>query len=196
MKKMRTIPIIPEKETRCLSLNLALVPLQQAIALAERLNFDPELVRIVYKEHTEYHLLLWQGAIGDTPSDLDDRIDAIADEVAPRAIRHAFQTKRTKDTWVIYAVMDSDEVGWEQRLLMPSGSVTEIISESFYPSNSSVQLPTVGDRVVEYANLVDENEGVTHSREGDWIVVKTEVFSGENKNILVCRCKWSPIDPK
>ena len=42
--------------------------------------------------------------------------------------------------------------GWEERKLMPSGGLTEMLTEAW---DFSGKLPQIGDRVREYTNLED-----------------------------------------
>ncbi len=36
------------------------------------------------------------------------------------------------EAWVIYKASTDDAPGWQERLLMPSGSLTSILSEEFW----------------------------------------------------------------
>lgn len=77
------------KGQRFLSVNLALVDLTEITDLAKELGFKPELVQIPSRSGTQVHALLWQGTIADTPADMDDRVDVLADRINPDAIRYA-----------------------------------------------------------------------------------------------------------
>ncbi|NEP57732.1 MAG: hypothetical protein F6K31_12025, partial [Symploca sp. SIO2G7] len=66
------------------------------------------------------------------------------------------------ETWIVYKSETMSDYGWEERQLLPSGSITDILSEEW---DSSGKLPKVGDRIREYANLDDPNQGgITHGR--------------------------------
>ncbi|MDX2096379.1 MAG: hypothetical protein SFW36_01265 [Leptolyngbyaceae cyanobacterium bins.59] len=85
---LKTIPSIPSKGWRYLSINLALVNVEHGLSAAKKLGFSPELAQINYPMgSSEIHLLLWSGPIEDAPSDMHDRIDALADMVDSNAIR-------------------------------------------------------------------------------------------------------------
>lgn len=86
---IRAIPYIPAKGTRILSVNLSLVNHAELISIVSRLGFEPEIVQVARRKKTELHALLWQGQIEDTPSDLDAKIDVLADSIDTKAIRYA-----------------------------------------------------------------------------------------------------------
>lgn len=94
------------------------------------------------------------------------------------------------ETWILFKAEPSDE-GWEDRKLMPSGSLTELLAENL---DWSGELPQVGDRVREYANLADPGNGATHGRDGDWVVSKIHQFSSfdTEQRIVVCHCSYQP----
>ncbi len=100
-----------------------------------------------------------------------------------------------RQTWIIYKSNDPDDFGWEDRQLLPSGSLTSILSEEWHYS-SNPEIPTVGDRVREYANLNDPGNGVTHGRDGEWEVVRVCQFASfdTDERIVVCYCQYQPID--
>lgn len=87
IKGIRTLSYIPKKGWQFLSVNLALVPLEEISQIAKQLDFKAELVQIPSRVDVELHALLWEGAIADAPSDMNDRIDQLADMVNPAAIR-------------------------------------------------------------------------------------------------------------
>jgi hypothetical protein len=90
IEAISTIPVIPVRGQRYLSVNVGVVPLSSVVKAASELGFTTNLVRISYRLGTELHVLLWQGSIADTPSDLDERIDRLADIVDPSTIRHCW----------------------------------------------------------------------------------------------------------
>ena len=96
------------------------------------------------------------------------------------------------ETWIIYKA-ESDAHGWFERRLIPNGGLTDIIAEEW---DYSGRPPKVGDRVREYANLEDPGNGVTHGRDGDWVVSRIAEFASPNTNdrIIVCHCDYSPIE--
>ena len=95
-------------------------------------------------------------------------------------------------TWIIYKADSMGAEGWEQRKLMPSGSGTDILWENW---DHSGKVPQVGDRTREYRNLTEPNNGITHGKDGDWVVTGIEHFSSfdSSDRIVVCYCAYSPI---
>ena len=98
----------------------------------------------------------------------------------------------TSEIWIIYQTL-GDAHGWENRQLMPDGDLTDILAEEL---NFSRELPEVGDRIRDYANLADPGNGVTHSRDGDWQVAGVQQFSSfdTQNRIVVCHCEYAPIN--
>ena len=93
---IRTLSYIPTRGKRFLSVNLALVDLAEIGDIAKELGFKLELVQIPCQSGTQIHALLWEGAIADTPPNLDERIDILADRINTDAIRHAWNRGRLK----------------------------------------------------------------------------------------------------
>lgn len=88
---IRTLPAIPKQGQRYLSLNLAIVPLTDALEVAKDLGFVPQLVLVNYRNGiSEIHALFWEGAIEETPANWDETIDQLADRVNPDGIRHCW----------------------------------------------------------------------------------------------------------
>lgn len=96
-------------------------------------------------------------------------------------------------TWIIYKTDRLSAPGWEDRKLQPSGALTSILAEEH---DYSGVMPQVGDRVREDTNLAKPGNGVTHGKDGDWIVTEIEMFSKPNASfqVLVCVCQFQPID--
>ena len=98
------------------------------------------------------------------------------------------------ETWIVYKTETMSASGWEERQLLPFGSITDILCEEW---DSSGQLPTVGSRIRQYAAIEDpEGGGITHGRDGDWVVTRTQQFSSfdTEERILVCYCSYQPIE--
>jgi hypothetical protein len=57
-------------------------------------------------------------------------------------------------------------------------------------------MPKVGDRVREYTNLSDPDHGVTHGRDGSWVVSEVQTFAGPDSalKLVVCVCSYQPIE--
>jgi hypothetical protein len=96
-------------------------------------------------------------------------------------------------TWIIYKATDPNAHGWETRSLS-HGGLTQILAEE---QDWSGQLPKVGDRVKDYENLSDPGNGVTHGKDGDWVVSEVQEFSSPASpiKILICLCSYQPIEP-
>lgn len=96
-------------------------------------------------------------------------------------------------TWIVYKAESMDAEGWEQRRLMPSNAGTEILWENW---DFSGKMPQIGDRTRDYENLTDPGNGVTHGKDGDWVVNRIEHFSSfdTSDRIVVCYCTYSPIN--
>ena len=104
-------------------------------------------------------------------------------------------TKVKAETWIVYKTETMSAPGWENRQLLPAGSITDILSEEW---DSSSHLPKIGDRIREYTNLDNpEQGGITHSRDGDWVVTMIHQFSSPDTptHIVVCYCSYQPITP-
>jgi hypothetical protein len=89
LEDVKTLPYIPAKGQRFLSVNLALVDLVAITEVAKELGFKPELVQMPSRSGTQIHALLWHGAIADTPADMDERVNTLAERINPDAIRYA-----------------------------------------------------------------------------------------------------------
>ena len=96
-------------------------------------------------------------------------------------------------TWIIYKTDGLSAPGWEERKLQPSGALTSILAEEH---DYSGVMPQVGDRVREYTNLSNPGDGVSHGKDGDWVVSEIEIFDNPNASfkVLVCVCQFQPID--
>lgn len=99
------------------------------------------------------------------------------------------------ETWIVYKAETMSSRDWEERKLLPSGGLTDILTESW---DSSGVLPAVGDRVREYTNLADQDNGITHGREGDWLINRIHQFSSfdTEQRIIVCYCSYQPVAPE
>lgn len=98
------------------------------------------------------------------------------------------------ETWIVYKTETMSASGWEERKLLPEGAITDILCEEW---DSSGQLPTVGSRIRQYANIENpEQGGITHGRDGDWVVTRIQQFSSfdTDQRIIVCYCSYQPIE--
>ena len=95
------------------------------------------------------------------------------------------------NAWIIYKADSLSAPGWEDRALQPSGALTSILAEEHDYSGT---LPTIGERVREYTNLETPGDGVTHGRDGDWVVADVNTFDSPatDLTIVVCICKFEP----
>lgn len=100
----------------------------------------------------------------------------------------------SNETWIVFKADGMSAPGWEERKLLPSGGLTDILWENW---DSSGKLPQVGERVREYADLEDSGS-ITHGREGDWVVTSIHQFSSfdTDHRIVVCHCQYQPVTPE
>lgn len=100
------------------------------------------------------------------------------------------------ETWIVYKTESMSDRGWEDRMLMPDKSLTDILEENWSASENQ-RIPQPGDRTRAY-KASDIDDKITHDRAGDWVVTKVERFASfdtENR-IVVCYCKYDPIEPE
>ncbi|HEY9909297.1 MAG TPA: hypothetical protein V6D18_17040, partial [Thermosynechococcaceae cyanobacterium] len=72
---------------RFLSINLGLADVEEVWAVSKALGFKPELIKLSYRPNViEVHALLWQGAIADTPANLDEQFDELCDRFPSEAV--------------------------------------------------------------------------------------------------------------
>jgi hypothetical protein len=103
--------------------------------------------------------------------------------------------------YIIFRADWSEEQGAENRILAHTGAITDILAEHFDSSNSP--LPEPGYRLREYHRIeqfVDPRfpGASTHSRVGDWEVVRVETYTPdlpttEFETIAICYCQYSPV---
>ncbi len=86
---LRVLKSIPEQGMCYLSVNLTLADSAEVFSIAQQLEFQPELIQMPMKNHTQIHALLWSGPIDQVPPDLDDRFDRLTDVINPAAVRYA-----------------------------------------------------------------------------------------------------------
>lgn len=95
-------------------------------------------------------------------------------------------------TLIFYKADCFNAHGWEDRLLMPSGGLTDTLAEEI---DFSGKLPALGQRVREY--LQDEDTGhVTHGKDGNWIVNRIEQFSSfdTDTRIVLAWCSYQAVE--
>jgi hypothetical protein len=102
----------------------------------------------------------------------------------------------TRETWIIYKAIsadpNTDPPNSLERKLIPSGGLTDILSESW---NWKDAAPAVGDRVREFTNLENPGKGVTHGKDGDWQVTDIHEFTSptDETRIIIAHCQYAPI---
>jgi hypothetical protein len=105
--------------------------------------------------------------------------------------------------WILFKTESASSQGWKERKLQPAGHLTRILAE--YLDCSDKALPEPGYRPREFAHFeepVDPNfpAASTHVRWSDWEVIRVEQFksvdSAEYDRIVVCYCRYSPIEPE
>ena len=89
LEDIKTITTIPEPGMRYLSVNVGSVDVGEVWQIARSKGFTPELVQIRFQTGTEIHGLLWSGPIDETPAQIEDTLDALADRIENDAIRYA-----------------------------------------------------------------------------------------------------------
>ena len=96
-------------------------------------------------------------------------------------------------TWIVYKAESKDAPQWEERKLMPSGGLTDILWENWsYEENPKIPQP--GDRTREYQS--DKSDRITHGRDGNWIVTNVHQFSSfdTDERIVICYCQFQPSE--
>ena len=102
--------------------------------------------------------------------------------------------------WIVFKTESASSQGWKERKLQPAGHLSQMLAE--YLDCSDKALPEPGYRPREFARFeesVDPNFTVasTHVRWSDWEVSRVERFkSVEYDEIVVCYCRYSPIEPE
>ena len=101
----------------------------------------------------------------------------------------------TTETWIVYKTESMSDGDWEERMLMPRQSLTDILEEN-WSAEENPTIPKIGDRTRAYQT--DDNDAITHGREGDWVVTRVERFASfdSDRRIVVCYCKYAPITPQ
>lgn len=106
--------------------------------------------------------------------------------------------------WIIFRA-DKSQPGSLERSFSHTGSLTKILAEHF--SYSDREVPEVGYRPPAFVQLetaVDPQfpQGKTHWKPGDWEVVRVDIYTpeiptpqgGDYDEIVVCTCRYNPID--
>lgn len=103
--------------------------------------------------------------------------------------------------YIIFRADWQEEQGAENRLLAHTKAATDILAEYFDSSNNPS--PELGDRVRQFYRIeefADSQfpEASTHSRDGDWEVIKVEEYKSQGtadfESIVICYCKYSPVE--
>lgn len=99
-----------------------------------------------------------------------------------------------KKIWIVYKAETMSAPGWEERQLMPRGGLTDILWENWSWEENPI-LPQPGDRIRDYDNVSDSGNGVTHGKDGDWVVTGVHQFSSFDTDlrIVLCYCSFQPI---
>ncbi len=102
----------------------------------------------------------------------------------------------TTETWIVYKTENRNDYGWEERMLMPRESLTNILWEN-WSNQEKPTIPQIGDRTRNYKSE-SEKSLTTYSSDGDWVVTRVEQFISPElgKQIFVCYCKYDPIQPQ
>ena len=90
---IRQLSYPPQKGEHYLSVNLALVDPAEVWKVAREIGFKPELAQINKRAGIEIHALLFHEQTSGEPleiSELDTKIDQLADQINTNAIRHTY----------------------------------------------------------------------------------------------------------
>ncbi|MDJ0798361.1 MAG: hypothetical protein QNJ51_16340 [Calothrix sp. MO_167.B12] len=103
--------------------------------------------------------------------------------------------------YIIFKAESMSAEGWEDRRLAHTEAFTSILAEHYDSSN--MPLPEPGYRLREYhcvskfaqAKFPDAS---THSRIGDWEVIRVEQYTRKIPNddfeaVVICYCRYSPV---
>ncbi len=103
--------------------------------------------------------------------------------------------------WIVFRA-EKRQHGWEERSYAHTGSLTKNLAEHYDCSDEP--LPEPGYRFSEFIRIEQfaekqYPEAKTHYRKGDWEVTKVETYTpdvpmGEFDMIVICHCKYSPIN--
>ena len=89
-RTVRNLSFVPKKGHRIFSVNLKMVDVGELWQIAKEMGFQPELIHLRYAEETpQVHALLWEGAIVDQPSNLEEQYDTLGKMIDPDAIYFA-----------------------------------------------------------------------------------------------------------
>jgi hypothetical protein len=93
-REVRTINFFPKKGQRSLSVNLGGLDVGELWQSSKSLGFTPELVHMRFSQTAiQTHALLWEGAIADTPSDMDGKLDELWDRFGDAVVYSAGQSR-------------------------------------------------------------------------------------------------------
>ncbi|NES92688.1 MULTISPECIES: hypothetical protein [Okeania] len=81
----------------------------------------------------------------------------------------------TTETWIVYKTENRNDYGWEERMLMPRESLTNILWEN-WTYQEKPTIPKIGDRTRNYKSE-SENCFTHHGRDGDWVSFQLSVIS-------------------
>ncbi|WP_193200048.1 hypothetical protein [Nostoc sp. MG11] len=103
--------------------------------------------------------------------------------------------------YIIFKAESMSAEGWKERRLSQSEAFTSILAEHYDSSNSP--LPEPGYRLREYhkvSKFADKQfpDASTHSRVGDWEVIRVEEYTSEIPSadfeaVVICYCQYSPV---
>jgi hypothetical protein len=90
-RQVRSLNFVPKKGRRIFAVNLKLVDdVGELWQIAKTMGFIPELVHMSYGSETpQVYALLWEGNLSDAPADLDEKFDALAEQINSDAIYFA-----------------------------------------------------------------------------------------------------------
>jgi hypothetical protein len=79
-REIRTVDLVSKRGQRLLSINLAGLDVAELWQATKALGFTPELIHLRFgPDLVQAHALLWEGPIGNTPANLDEKLDELWD---------------------------------------------------------------------------------------------------------------------
>ena len=89
LKELKTVPFVPPKGHRQLSINLEVVGISEARRIADALQLEAEIVEVKLRgDKSELHAMLWQGPVEETPENIDSMLLWLGDNANTDAIRY------------------------------------------------------------------------------------------------------------
>ena len=96
---------------------------------------------------------------------------------------------------LVLFMTDANAPGWMERQLMPSGSLTSILSQQLWCNDHE---PVVGQRLIVNNATGQDAQPVTECSPGDWLVDRVERYPADGNShydaVIICHCRYSPVE--